>query len=149
MRWEGYKEQHKLRTQHIHTSQTGMKNGPCVFSLLFFLNHCVHNPSQKQNTSLNCPKVKAQKLADSFAGYLQINASTQLHTLRHLIKWVDFCYFSYHRKKILPLAESPSSLDLNLCRTGFLCAQTLNCLGTYKSRWIWLPDDRSCSSSFP
>lgn len=55
-------------------------------------------------------------------------------TFRHLIKWLTFCYFSYHRKKILPLAESPSSLDLNLCLTGFVFAQTLNCLGAYKSR---------------
>lgn len=106
MGWEGYKEQHKLHIQHIHTSQTGLKNGLCVCSLLFFLNHCVHNTSQKQNTSLNSPKDKPQELTESFPWYLQINVSIQLHKLRYLIKWLNFCYFSYHRKKILPLAES-------------------------------------------
>lgn len=146
MGWEGYKEQHKL---HIYTSQTGLKNGLCVCSLLFFLNHYEHNPSQKQNTSLNCPKVKPQKLTDSFPGFLQINVSTRLHAPRHLIKLLDFIFFHTAGKKNLPLAESPSSLDLNLCLTGFLCTQTLNCLGAHKSRQIWLPDDRSCSSLFP
>lgn len=30
------------------------------------------------------------------------------------------------------MADSSSSLDLNLCLTEFPCAQTLNCLGAYK-----------------